>query len=206
MPLLRDLEPVAANLADPRTRLDRFFRELGDAAAEAAPVAEQQASLFVNLDVTFTALAAIARPYLQESISEGPPTEEVGIRDFALQRPFLRNNTALFRELRPGVATLPHSAPILADAFEAGTAVLLRTVRLNDDLADVFEGEHVHPRVRPVEGEQGEHDHPDPDRRPAHLRTEVPAGEEQDEDGDGGEGPGPGGVPEIPLVRTTKPL
>ena len=39
-PLLEDLEPVARNLADPETRLDRFFRELGDAAAEAAPVAE----------------------------------------------------------------------------------------------------------------------------------------------------------------------
>ena len=139
VPLLRDLEPVAANLADPRTRLDRFFKELGDAAAEAAPVAEQQASLFVNLDVTFTALAAVARPYLQESISEGPPTEEVGIRDFPRQRPYLRNNTALFRELRPGVATLPRSAPILADAFEAGTRVLPRTPPMNRALADVFD-------------------------------------------------------------------
>jgi virulence factor Mce-like protein len=138
-PLLRDLEPVAANLADPRTRLDRFFRELGDAAAEAAPVAEQQASLFVNLDTTFTALSSIARPYLQESIVEGPPTEEVAIRDFPLQRPFLRNNAALFRELRPGVARLPRLAPILADAFEAGTEVLPKTPPVNEQLADVFE-------------------------------------------------------------------
>ena len=33
VPLLEDLEPVARNLADPETRLDRFFAELGDAAA-----------------------------------------------------------------------------------------------------------------------------------------------------------------------------
>jgi virulence factor Mce-like protein len=139
VPLLRDLEPVARNLADGETRLDRFFGELADAAEEAAPVAEQQAALFVNLDTSFTALASIARPYLQETISESPPSEEVAIRDFPRQRPFIRNNAALFRELRPGVATLPRSAPILADAFEAGTEVLPRTERMNEDLADVFE-------------------------------------------------------------------
>ena len=139
VPLLRDLEPVMRNLSAPETRLDRFFAALGDAAAEAAPVAEEQAALFVNLDISFTALASVARPYLQETISESPATEEVAIRDFPRQRPFLRNQTALFRELRPGVATLPHSAPILADAFQAGTDVLPRTEQLNDDLADVFE-------------------------------------------------------------------
>jgi hypothetical protein len=138
-PLLEDLQPVAANLADPETGLDSFFVELADAAGEAAPVAEQQAELFVNLDVTFTALAQIARPYLQETISEGPPTEEVAIREFPLQRPFLRNNAAFFRELRPGIATLPASAPVLADAFEAGTEVLPKTPPMNRDLANVFD-------------------------------------------------------------------
>ena len=139
VPLLRDLQPVMRNLSSKETRLGRFFAELGDAAEEAAPVAEEQAALFVNLDISFTALASIARPYLQETISEGPRAEEVAIRDFPLQRPFIRNQAALFRELRPGVATLPHSAPIIADAFEAGTEVLPRTIRMNEDLADVFE-------------------------------------------------------------------
>ena len=54
---------MARNLSDPRTGLDRFFRALGRAAGEVAPVAEEQASLFVNLDTSFTALASIARPY-----------------------------------------------------------------------------------------------------------------------------------------------
>jgi virulence factor Mce-like protein len=138
-PLLRDLEPVAANLAARETRLGRLFRALGKAASEAAPVAETQAQLFVNLDTTFTALASIARPYLQESISEGPPSEELAIREFPFQGKFLANNAAFFRELRPGVATLPHSAPILADAFEAGTRTLPKTIPMNADLADVFE-------------------------------------------------------------------
>jgi virulence factor Mce-like protein len=139
VPLLRDLEPVARNLSDPDTRLNRFFASLARAAEEVAPVAEEQASLFVNLDTSFTALATIARPYLQETISEAPVSEEVSIREFPLQRPFIRNNTAFFRELRPGVAVLPHAAPILADAFEAGSDVLPRTKQMNEDLADVFE-------------------------------------------------------------------
>jgi virulence factor Mce-like protein len=139
VPLLRNLEPVARNLSDPRTRLDRFFRSLGRAAEEVAPVAEEQAELFVNLDTSFTALAEIARPYLQETISEGALSEEVAIREFPRQRPFIRNNTALFRELRPGAAVLPHAAPILADAFEAGTDVLPKTIPMNEDLADVLD-------------------------------------------------------------------
>ena len=139
MPLLENLEPVARNLSDPRTRLDRFFRSLGRAAEEVAPVAEEQASLFVNLDTSFTALAQVARPFLQETISEAPLSEEVAIRDFPLQRPFIRNNTALFRELRPGVAVLPRAAPILADAFETGTTCCRRRSRVNEDLADVFD-------------------------------------------------------------------
>jgi virulence factor Mce-like protein len=139
VPLLNDLEPVAKNLSSPETRLGRFFKALGAAASEAAPVAEDQAQLFVNLDISFTALAGVARPFLQETISESPPTEQVAIDQFPLQRPFLRNQAALFRELRPGVATLPHSAPILADAFETGTQVLPKTKQMNRDLADVFD-------------------------------------------------------------------
>jgi virulence factor Mce-like protein len=139
VPLLTDLEPVARNLSDPDTRLNRFFASLARASEEVAPVAEEQASLFVNLDTSFTAFASIARPFLQETISESPLSEQVAIDQFPRQRPFIRNNTAFFRELRPGVAVLPHGAPILADAFEAGTSVLPKTIQMNEDLADVFE-------------------------------------------------------------------
>ncbi|HEX4760358.1 MAG TPA: MlaD family protein [Thermoleophilaceae bacterium] len=138
-PLLDDLQPVAANLASPRTHLGRFFRALGATASETSPVAGEQASLFTNMDVTFTALAGVARPFLQQSISESPPTEDVATREFPRQRPFIRNSTAFFRELRPGVATLPSSAPVLADALETGTATLPKTPPLNRRLADVFD-------------------------------------------------------------------
>jgi virulence factor Mce-like protein len=137
-PLLIYLQPVASNLADPDTKLARLFQALGDAAAELAPVAETQASLFVNLDTTFTALASVARPFIQQSISNSPPTEDAAIRGFPQQRPFLRNSTALFRELKPGVRVLPTTAPILADALEIGTRTLARTPPFNERLKDVF--------------------------------------------------------------------
>jgi virulence factor Mce-like protein len=137
-PLLIHLEPVARNLADPKTRLARFFQALGDAAAEVAPVAETQAQLFVNLDTTFTALAGVARPFIQETISRSPGSEQAAIEGFPQQRPFLRNSTALFRELKPGVAVLPTSTPVLADALEIGTETLARTPAFNEDVADVF--------------------------------------------------------------------
>jgi virulence factor Mce-like protein len=138
LPLLTYLQPVAQNLSDPRTRLGRLFEALADAAAEAAPVAETQAALFVNLDTTFTALASIARPFLQQSIELSPPAEDAAIRGFPQQRPFLRNSAALFRELKPGVNVLPTSAPILADALEIGTETLARTPEFNEQLEDVF--------------------------------------------------------------------
>jgi virulence factor Mce-like protein len=138
-PLVTDVAPVMANLADPRTRLDRLFRALGATAAEVAPVAETQAALFANLDTTFAALAGVARPFIQEAISETPRTLAVGTAEFPRQRPFVRNSAALFRELRPGFRTLPASAPVLSDALAIGTRTLPRTPPLNRQLASVFD-------------------------------------------------------------------
>jgi virulence factor Mce-like protein len=135
--LLRNLRPVMRNLADPRTDLRGFVRGLGQAAAEAAPVAEEQAALFRNLDTTFRALADV-RSDLQETISTGPPALEAGIESFPVQRPFLRNTAGLFRELRPGVRSLRTAAPTLADALEIGTPVLHRSVELNRRLPPLF--------------------------------------------------------------------
>jgi hypothetical protein len=133
-PLLSDIIPVAQNLSDPDTNLRRFITSLGAAAAEVAPVAEQQAELFVNLDITMAALAEVARPYIQDSITKGRPALDAAIESFPIQRPFLANSEGLFRELRPGVRALSTSAPVLADALEVGTPTLLRSVKLNERL------------------------------------------------------------------------
>ncbi len=58
-PLLRDVIPVAQNLSSPETDLRGFFRALGRTAAIVAPAAEDQAELFVNLDITFRALREV---------------------------------------------------------------------------------------------------------------------------------------------------
>jgi len=94
-------------------------------------VAEEQADLFKNLDVTMGALAEVARPYIQESIEKGRPALDAAIESFPVQRPFLANSEALFRELRPGVRALRTSAPVLADTLEIGTPTLRRSVALN---------------------------------------------------------------------------
>ena len=103
-------------------------------------MAETQAQLFVNLDISFTALA-VDRAALPpgDDLARARRREQVAIDDFPLQRPFLRNNAAFFRELRPGVATLPHSAPMLADAFETGTRGAAAHDQPNKDLEDVFD-------------------------------------------------------------------
>ena len=134
-PLLRDIVPVARNLSGSDTNLQRFVGELADAARIIAPAAEAQAQLFVGLDRTFAALREVARPYIQESISEGPETLDAAIRGLPVQRPFLANTEGLFRELRPGVRALRAAAPELADALEVGTPTLRRFPAFNRRLA-----------------------------------------------------------------------
>jgi virulence factor Mce-like protein len=137
--LLRNIQPVAKSLSDPDTHLKRFFSTLGDAARIVAPAAETQAELFRNLDVTFTALDRVARPFIQDSISEGPATLDTAIRSFPHQRPFLRNSELLFHELQPGAKALESAAPDLADAFEVGTGALRRLPPFNRRFASLLQ-------------------------------------------------------------------
>jgi virulence factor Mce-like protein len=130
-PLLRDIIPVARNLSSPQTNIKRFISELSDAAAIVAPAAETQAQLFRNIDTTMAALSEVARPYIQESISEGPATLDTAIAELPKQRPFLLNTEHLFAELRPGVRALRGAAPDLAAALTVGTPTLRRSVALN---------------------------------------------------------------------------
>jgi phospholipid/cholesterol/gamma-HCH transport system substrate-binding protein len=137
-PLLVNLTPVMQNLSDPQTRLGRFVRALGRTARIVAPAATTQAELFRNLDITFGALARVARPFLQDSITLGPPALDQAIKDFPQQRPFLANSEALFRELRPGVQAFSQAAPPLADALTIGTPALTRSVAFNNRLKPFF--------------------------------------------------------------------
>jgi ABC-type transporter Mla subunit MlaD len=134
-PLTRGVIPVLQNLTDPRTGLTEFFQALARTAGAAAPVADQQGQLFRNLSTTFEAFAAVARPYLQDSITGGPPAMEALIAASPFQQTFLDNTAGFFRELQPGVRALRASAPALAEAFTVGTRTIMRSSALNERLA-----------------------------------------------------------------------
>jgi virulence factor Mce-like protein len=138
-PALRKLAPVMQNLADPRTKLRRFFSALEQTAAELAPVGAQQASLFVGLNTTFAAIAKVATPYLQDAITLAPPALDAAIKGFPTQRAFLANTEGLFHDLRPGVKALAVAAPDLSDALRVGTGTLRRSVAFNDRLKPTFQ-------------------------------------------------------------------
>jgi virulence factor Mce-like protein len=133
--LLEVVEPVMRNLASPSTGLGRFFKALEASAAEVAPVGETQAHMFASLDTTFTALARVSRPFIQQFISKGPPTEDVTIATLPRIRPFLRHSEELFAELQPSASLLIDTAPALAAATRSGPPVLRRTPALNAELA-----------------------------------------------------------------------
>ena len=137
-PLVRDLLPVARYLGTDKTDLTGFIQGISQAAAEVAPAAEAQANLFKGLDETFGALADVARPFIQDSISEGPATLDASVRSFRVQRPFLANATRLMQDLQPGVRSLRQAAPDLSSALRVGRPVLLRTPPFNRRLERVL--------------------------------------------------------------------
>ncbi len=137
--VLEVLTPVMRNLSSPETNLAGFIRALSATAAEVAPVAEIQAQMFGSLDTTFTALAQVARPFIQESISEGPPTEETAIRTLPEIDTLLANSTALLRDLEPAAVALRQTSPTIYSSFTEGTPILARSDELNSQLPPTFE-------------------------------------------------------------------
>jgi virulence factor Mce-like protein len=136
-PFFRALGPVMANLSDPQTELDEFFKQIGRTSAQVAPVAEVQARLFSEMADTF---AAIGRnpAALRATIEKNPPTLDTAIASLSVQRPFLADFADLSRRLLPAARVLPTALPRLNAAFRVGTPVVRRSVVLNEHTADVF--------------------------------------------------------------------
>ena len=134
-PFAEEITPLMRNLSSDRTDLTGFIQGLAQNAAVVAPVAETQGQMFANLDTTFTALASVARPYIQESIAEGPATLENATINLPKIRPFLANSAVLFKELQPGIASFTAAAPDLASIVTVGTPVYLRSPAFNAQLA-----------------------------------------------------------------------
>jgi virulence factor Mce-like protein len=136
-PFFRYLTPVMQNLSDPDTQLQEFFKQIGRASAQVAPVARVQAELFSNMADTFEAIGRDPAA-LQATIAKGPPTEATAIRSFRIQRPFLADFADLSRRLRPAAQVLPVALPALNSALRVGTPVVRASVVLNRNTEKVF--------------------------------------------------------------------
>ncbi len=131
--LLGRLEGVTENLADPRTRLPRFFAELGDTARILQPISKINAQTFTFLANTFEAIGRDPQA-LKDTIERSVATLDVGTRSLRTQRPFLVRFAGLSRDLNGVSKELRASLPTINRAVEVGTPVLRRSVALNEDL------------------------------------------------------------------------
>ncbi len=136
-PFFRALRPVMANLANPSTQLDEFFKQIGRASAQVAPVADVQALVFKEMADTFEAIARCA-DCLRATIEKGPPTEDASIQSFRVQDPFLVDFTDLSRRLQPAARVLPSALPKLSSALTVGTPVVRSSVTLNNETKKLF--------------------------------------------------------------------
>ncbi len=127
------LAPVMANLANPTTDLQNFFRQLDITASTIAPVSQTFSHVFTTMANTF---AAIDRDpaALQQTIVKNAPTLDVGTASLHAQMPFLADSATLGRALTPASAALRGALPVLNQALEVGTRVTRRTPVLYQNL------------------------------------------------------------------------
>jgi len=128
--LVESSEATLRDIVAPSTDFAGFWRALEDLSATVAPVAIEQADLFVALDRTFAAFARVARPYIQETISKSPPTLDTAIADLPALQPFLRDSKRFFAALQPGARALARTSPTINEALRAGVPALNRAPTL----------------------------------------------------------------------------
>ena len=132
--LAEESQPILATIVAPSTGFGDFWRALEALNATLAPVAGEQASMFVALDRTFGAFARVSRPYIQETIEKGPETLDSVTADLPALRPFFRSSERFFTALRPGARALADTSPTIAAALRAGIPALNASPRLNAQL------------------------------------------------------------------------
>jgi virulence factor Mce-like protein len=134
-PLVIHAAPVLRNLAAPQTGLHQLFVDLDRAAAQTAPVAQQNGELFTDLDTFFTAWAGVTKS-LEEANNDGPASLEQGIYSFPHEARFYDNLAEFAHLLRPSAADLRTVAPQLGHAFSVGARNLTAATALNTRLAE----------------------------------------------------------------------
>ncbi len=134
-PLVTNAIPVLHNLANPATGLHELFVALDRVASQTAPVAEQNAELFSNLDTFFKAWASVA-PSIEAATRGGPASLEQGIYSLPHEAPFYENAAEFMHLLRPSASALRTVAPQLGHAFSVGAVNLAAATTLNTRLAE----------------------------------------------------------------------
>jgi virulence factor Mce-like protein len=134
-PLVTNAIPVLANVAAPRTDFENLFPALDRVASQTAPVAAQNAALFVDLDTFFSAWAGVA-PSLEQTIAGGPAALKQATYSFPFQAPFIEKTTEFMRLLRPSARDLRTVAPQLGHAFAVGAVNLRAATALNKGVAE----------------------------------------------------------------------
>ncbi len=132
-------QPLLAAIVAPSTDFAGFWRALQALSATVAPVAEEQASMFVALDQTFAAFARVSRPYIQETIEKSPPTLDTVNAGLPALNPFLKSSERFFTALRPGAKALGETSPVIAEALRAGVPALNASPVLNEELQPTAE-------------------------------------------------------------------
>jgi ABC-type transporter Mla subunit MlaD len=118
-PLVTNAIPVLRNLASPQTGFGQLFVALDRAAKEVAPVADQQAALYSDLDTFFTAWASVA-PSLEKTIEGGAPALRQATYSFPFEAELVNKSAEFMRLLRPSASILRTVAPPLGHAFSVG--------------------------------------------------------------------------------------
>lgn len=134
-PLVKNAVPVLHNLAQPATGLHELFVALDRAASQTAPVAEQNAELFSDLDTFFAAWASVA-PSIEAANRGGPASLEQATYSLPHEARFYDNFATFMHLLRPSASALRTVAPQLGHAVSVGAVNLAAATALNTRLAE----------------------------------------------------------------------
>jgi virulence factor Mce-like protein len=134
-PLVVHAIPALHNLALPETDLHNLFPALDRVASQSAPVAQQQANYYADLDTFFTAFAGVSRQ-IEEATADGPASLEQAIHSLQFEDPFLERAKEFMQLLQPSANDLRTVAPPLAHAITVGAVNFQAATALNTRLAE----------------------------------------------------------------------
>lgn len=133
-PLVESAIPVLHNLVAPQTGFRQLFPALDKIATQVAPVAQEQAAFFVDLDKFFSEWAKAA-PQLEQTIAGGPAALRQATYSLPHEADFVEKSTEFMHLLRPSASALRTIAVPLGHAFQVGAVNLRAAAAVNEPLA-----------------------------------------------------------------------